>query len=159
MIRKALVTLLFLTALSCFPEKIKNHSFNINFSLKPEITNQIIYRGASLEWNYNFFKYLHMGLGLRLMHTDYTSLWCITGTYVQLQRLTVPLDAGIGVEVLDIYFSENMSGVNMFLQFKSGFEWDIDNNWKYLIHGTYKYNLLLKDKHDIFMDAGIKYLF
>lgn len=159
MFRKLLIILFFTTAVCSFSEDIKDHSFNINFSLKPDLYKQIIYRGAALEWNYNFFKHLHIGVGLRLLHSDYTSLWCITGTNVQFYKLSVPLDAGVGVEVLDIYFSENVSGINMFLHLKSGFEWNIDNSWKYIVHGTYKYNLLTSNKHDIFFDVGIKYLF
>lgn len=161
MIKKVLIIILLLISSNCFSDQKNNNTFKLYFSVKHDFTDQNIYRGATLNWSRLITEDFYWGISTRIINDDYTSLWAKLGYSFKLNSyLYIPLDVGAGLKIKSIKLLEDTSeGLSPFVHGQTGLDWIIDNNWRYILHGTYNYNLLAEKQHNILLNLGIMYIF
>ncbi len=162
LLKRYLLFILLIFSLNCYSEDIIRNDFNILFTLKPEIENQTIYRGATLSWSRYIDSNINWGISLRILNQEYTSMWFDFGLNIETgSRFSIPLSLGTGLKIqnLEKVLNSDTGGLDGFIHGMSGLEWAIDPFWSYILHISYNYNLFTDDKHSFFTSIGLKYLF
>lgn len=160
--KKLLILLLIILSINLYSRENLNNTFLMDFVIKPDFKNEDILRGASISWNINIIEQWYVGLGLRLLHSSYSSLYGATGTDLNLNtNFSLPIEVGYGVGAnsLEIIEDDSDSDLLYFIHFKSGIDWKIDQFWSYYLHLTYNYNFNGDEDHSLFGAIGVKYNF
>lgn len=127
----------------------------LNFLFDPFIESMDFNRGLSISYSKKLINPLFLGLSGKFLNMDYNSISLLLTYSPSFFRFSIPLNAGIGVNLYDIDFSD----LNIFYEFSSGLEFIVDDSLAYGLKAIYIKDIL-NDKDDkLLIELGVKYFF
>lgn len=127
----------------------------LNFLFDPFIESMDFNRGLSISYSKKIINPLFLGLSGKFLNMNYNSLSLLLTYSPSFFRFSIPLNAGIGVNLYDIDFSD----LNIFYEVSSGLEFIVNYSLAYGLKAIYLKDIL-NDKDDkLLVELGVKYFF
>lgn len=127
----------------------------LNFLFDPFIESMDFNRGLSISYSKKIINPLFLGLSGKFLNMNYNSLSLLLTYSPSFFRFSIPLNAGIGVNLYDIDFSD----LNIFYEVSSGLEFIVNYSLAYGLKAIYLKDILNNKDDKLLVELGVKYFF
>lgn len=127
----------------------------LNFIFNPAIESLDFSRGLSLSYSKKIIDPIFLGLSGKFLNMEYNSFSFLLTYSPSFFRISLPINAGIGVNLYDIDFSD----INLFYEVSSGLEFIVDESWAYGLKAIFIKDFFKDQEEKILVELGVKYFF